>query len=63
MALLIYSGQLLITGVQIKAFNEAGDEVLSSRSLLKGTKGGLQEEEEEARLVCRSVGAPPTPHP
>lgn len=32
MALLIYSGLLLITGVQIKAFNEASDEVLSSWS-------------------------------
>lgn len=32
MALLIYSGILLITGVQIKAFNEASDEVLSTWS-------------------------------
>lgn len=32
MALLIYRGLLLITGVQIKAFNEAADEVLSSWS-------------------------------
>lgn len=32
MALLIYSGLLLITGVQIKAFNEARDEVLTSWS-------------------------------
>lgn len=30
MAFLIYSGLLLITGVQIKAFNEASDEVLTS---------------------------------
>lgn len=30
MVLLIYSGLLLITGVQIKAFNEASDEVLTS---------------------------------
>lgn len=30
MALLIYSGPLLITGVKIKAFNEASDEVLTS---------------------------------
>lgn len=30
MALLIYSGLLLITRVQIKAFNEASDEVLTS---------------------------------
>lgn len=30
MALLIYSGPLLITGAQIKAFNEASDEVLTS---------------------------------
>lgn len=32
MAVLIYSGLLLITGLQIKAFNEARDEVLSSWS-------------------------------
>ncbi|GAA6082817.1 uncharacterized [Tachysurus ichikawai] len=57
MALLIYNGQLLITGVQIKAFNEAGDEVLSSRSTSsREPKGGLQEEEEEAAwLICLSV--------
>lgn len=30
MAFLIYSGLLLISEVQIKAFNEAGDEVLTS---------------------------------
>lgn len=38
MALLIYSGLLLITGVQIKAFNEACDEVLTSWS----PPGGLR---------------------
>lgn len=41
MALLIYSGQLLITGVQIKAFNEAGDEVLRSRGTFSREPRGV----------------------
>lgn len=59
MALLIYSGLLLITEVQIKAFNEARDEVLTSWSPPGGPRlaGALPVYSYSPVMKCLYAGA------